>query len=97
MGAQIEVRYNKATVTGVDALFGTAVIASDIRASCALVLAGLIAHGTTSMTGIAHFKRGYDQLDKKLAAVGARISLVDYQDIVMQQHGTQRGKQLKNV
>lgn len=95
MGAQIDVRYNKATITGVDALFGTAVIASDIRASCALVVAGLMAHGTTSMTGINHFKRGYDQLDKKLAALGARISLIDYQDSMMQPYTSHKGQQGK--
>lgn len=75
MGAIIKVEYNKATVTGVDGLFGASVIASDIRGSCALVLAGLVAQGTTTITGIEHWYRGYDALDEKLAHLGARISV----------------------
>jgi len=54
MGAQIQVNYNKAVVTSVEELYGTSVIASDIRASCALVIAGLVAAGKTVMTGIQH-------------------------------------------
>lgn len=75
MGALIKVEYNKATITGVEELFGTSVIASDIRGSCALVLAGLVAHGTTIMTGLHHWQRGYDALDQKLALLGARIHI----------------------
>ena len=75
MGAQITVEHNKATIKGVDELFGTQVIASDIRASCALVLAGLVAQGTTIMTGVAHWKRGYEALEQKLAQLGANIAL----------------------
>lgn len=75
MGAQISVKGDRAYVTGVDALYGTQVIATDIRASCALVLAGLAAHGTTVMTGIHHWKRGYDNLEKKLASLGAAIQI----------------------
>jgi len=76
MGAQIKVEYTKATITGVDDLYGTAVIATDIRASCALALAGLVAHGVTTMTGLHHWTRGYDGLEKKLKAVGARMELM---------------------
>ncbi len=77
MGAQIEVDHAGATVRGVDELFGTAVIASDIRAACALVLAGLAANGTTTVTGINHWKRGYESLEKKLQALGASIQLFE--------------------
>ncbi len=73
MGAQITVAGNTARITGVDELYGAPVIASDIRASCALVLAGLVAKGTTTMTAIHHWRRGYDALEQKLAALGARI------------------------
>jgi len=73
MGAQITVEHNTATITGVDELYGASVIATDIRASCALVIAGLMAKGTTTMTGIHHWKRGYDALEEKLAQLGAHI------------------------
>lgn len=75
MGAQVTVEYNKATVKGVDSLYGAQVIATDIRGSCALVLAALVAKGTTTMSAIHHWKRGYESLDKKLAMLGARISI----------------------
>jgi len=74
MGALIKVEHNTATITGVEQLYGTSVIATDIRASCALVLAGLVAEGKTIMTGIHHFKRGYEALDKKLENLGASIT-----------------------
>jgi len=88
MGAQIEVHYNKAIVTGVDELFGASVIATDIRASCALVIAGLIAHGTTIMTGVSHFKRGYEHLEQKLLLLGASIKLIGAEDVVMRMYKT---------
>jgi UDP-N-acetylglucosamine 1-carboxyvinyltransferase len=75
MGAQIKVEYTKATINGVDELFGTQVIASDIRASCALVLAGMIAHGSTILTGIQHWRRGYEGLEDKLIRLGGRMHL----------------------
>ena len=77
MGAVIQTEGNKAIVTGVDELFGTHVIATEIRGSCALALAGLAAKGTTIMTGIAHWKRCYDNFDQKLAKLGARIKLIE--------------------
>ena len=73
MGAQIKVEHDTAVITGVEELYGANVIATDIRASCALVLAGMMAHGTTILTGLHHFRRGYDALDKKLVALGAKI------------------------
>jgi len=75
MGAQIKVTHNKATIIGVEKLYGASVIATDIRASCALVLAGLVADGSTIMTGIHHWTRGYDGLEKKLACLGAQIAV----------------------
>ncbi|KKP29914.1 MAG: UDP-N-acetylglucosamine enolpyruvyl transferase [candidate division TM6 bacterium GW2011_GWF2_30_66] len=84
MGAQIKVDHDTAIITGVEKLYGASVIATDIRASCALVLAGFVAEGQTVMTGVHHFKRGYDSLDKKLQKLGASIiykSGQDYDDI----------------
>jgi UDP-N-acetylglucosamine 1-carboxyvinyltransferase len=77
MGAMIETYYNKAMVTGVRLLQGAYVVASDIRAAMSLVVAGLMAEGTTIITGIHHWKRGYDNLEHKLAQLGAKIALHD--------------------
>ncbi|QQR49831.1 UDP-N-acetylglucosamine 1-carboxyvinyltransferase [bacterium] len=79
MGAEISINGPIATIRNVDSLYGCEVIANDIRASCALVLAGLVAVGETKMTGIYHWKRGYDQLEKKLAQLGADITLVEHE------------------
>jgi UDP-N-acetylglucosamine 1-carboxyvinyltransferase len=80
MGASIKIEHNKAIVTGVDMLHGTQVVASDIRASTALVIAGLVAQGTTTVLGLQHWKRGYEQAEKKLQRLGAAISL--HEDVV---------------
>jgi UDP-N-acetylglucosamine 1-carboxyvinyltransferase len=73
MGAQIKVEHNKAIVLGVEKLYGASVIATDIRASCALVLAGLVAHGVTRMSGVHHLSRGYEAMPQKLQKLGAHI------------------------
>ena len=89
MGAQIKVDHDTAIITGVEKLYGASVIATDIRASCALVLAGFVAEGQTVMTGVHHFRRGYDSLDKKLQKIGASImykSGQDYDDICNKFH-----------
>ena len=75
MGAQIKVEHNKAIIQGVDKLYGSSVIATDIRASCALVLAGMAAQGTTIMTGIHHWTRGYEGLEHKLSLLGASVKV----------------------
>ena len=75
MGAHIKVNNTKATIIGVDQLYGASVIASDIRASCALVIAGMVAEGTTIIAGVQHWRRGYDALEKKLARLGAMIDI----------------------
>jgi UDP-N-acetylglucosamine 1-carboxyvinyltransferase len=77
MGAQITVEGSRAIIRGVDALYGCEVIASDIRASCALVLAGLAAYGQTKMTGIHHWQRGYDKLEERLGKMGALIHVIN--------------------
>ena len=82
MGAQIVLHGTTATIKGVDALYGTHVIAPDIRGAAALVCAGLVARGYTAMTGIHHLKRGYEELDKKLSHLGAHILWKDGEDYI---------------
>jgi len=57
----------------VDALCGAPVIATDLRASAALVLAGVAAHGTTTVNRVYHIDRGYERIETRLAGLGARI------------------------
>jgi UDP-N-acetylglucosamine 1-carboxyvinyltransferase len=73
MGADITLHGNIATVVGKTALGGTDVMATDLRASSALVLAALVAEGETNIHRIYHLDRGYDNLEKKLEEVGAKI------------------------
>ena len=77
LGAQIEVRDGTAVVTGVDRLNGAAVTASDLRASAALVLAGLAARGETTVHQVHHLDRGYERLEEKLNHLGAEIERVE--------------------
>jgi UDP-N-acetylglucosamine 1-carboxyvinyltransferase len=76
MGARIAVRGSLATVTGVDRLSGAKVMATDLRASASLVLAGLAARGVTEVLRIYHIDRGYEDIVQKLSGVGARIRRV---------------------
>jgi UDP-N-acetylglucosamine 1-carboxyvinyltransferase len=76
MGAQVHKEGAIAIIQGVKELTGAAVMASDLRASAALVLAGLAAKGETRIDRIYHIDRGYERLDKKLNAVGAEIKRV---------------------
>lgn len=76
LGAQIEVEGNTATVNGVDCLDGATVMATDLRASAGLVIAGLVADGETTIERIYHLDRGYDQMETKLRAIGADIERV---------------------
>ena len=73
LGARIEVDGHTAVVTGVPALQGAAVMATDLRASASLVIAGLVAHGETQIDRIYHLDRGYDRMEAKLRAIGADI------------------------
>ncbi len=77
MGADITINGNTAVVRGKAALTGTDVMASDLRASASLVLAGLTARGLTTIHRIYHLRRGYDRLAEKLSSVGARIRFTD--------------------
>ena len=73
MGANIRVDGRQAIVAGPRPLTGAGVIASDLRASASLVLAALVAHGETVIDRVYHIDRGYERIEAKLAAVGARI------------------------
>ena len=73
MGAEIEVRGRAAVVRGVERLVGAQVMATDLRASMSLVLAGLAAEGETQVHRVYHLDRGYERLEEKLQAVGADI------------------------
>jgi UDP-N-acetylglucosamine 1-carboxyvinyltransferase len=76
MGAAIELDGATARIRGVDSLSGAPVMASDLRASAALVLAGLLADGTTEINRVYHIDRGYEMIDEKLGELGAHIERV---------------------
>jgi UDP-N-acetylglucosamine 1-carboxyvinyltransferase len=73
MGADIRIDGARATVTGKTRLSGATVIASDLRASASLVIAGLVADGTTIIDRVYHLDRGYEKIEEKLRSVGANI------------------------
>ncbi|EAU43949.1 UDP-N-acetylglucosamine 1-carboxyvinyltransferase [Salipiger bermudensis] len=76
MGARIDVHGGTATVTGVDKLKGAPVMATDLRASVSLILAGLAAEGETVVNRVYHLDRGYEHVVRKLSGVGAKIERV---------------------
>jgi UDP-N-acetylglucosamine 1-carboxyvinyltransferase len=76
MGADIRVKGNIALVRGVPVLTGAPVVATDLRASAALVLAGLAAKGKTTIQGLHHLDRGYEKLELKLLSLGARLQRI---------------------
>jgi len=73
LGADIKVEGRSAIIKGVRELNSAPVMATDLRASASLVLAGLAAGGTTTISRVYHLDRGYEHLEQKLAAVGAKI------------------------
>jgi UDP-N-acetylglucosamine 1-carboxyvinyltransferase len=76
MGANIRVKGNHAIITGVPFLSGAPVMATDLRASAALVLAGLAARGKTTVMGLHHLDRGYEDIEGKLSQLGAKITRI---------------------
>ena len=74
MGANIKLKGNIATIQGKSELFGADVMATDLRASSALVLAALVAKGESHIHRIYHLDRGYENLEAKLTGLGAKIS-----------------------
>jgi UDP-N-acetylglucosamine 1-carboxyvinyltransferase len=77
LGAKIDIEGNTAIVHGVEKITGATVMATDLRASACLVIAGLVAQGETIIDRIYHLDRGYDHIEQKLTAVGARIERVN--------------------
>lgn len=73
MNANIEVEGNTAIITGIPQLDGAHVMATDLRASASLIIAGLVAHGETVIDRIYHLDRGYERIEQKLSALGAQI------------------------
>jgi UDP-N-acetylglucosamine 1-carboxyvinyltransferase len=80
MGAQIEVQGGTATVTGVDRLKGAPVMATDLRASVSLILAGLAAEVETTVSRVYHLDRGYERIEDKLGACGANVQRMQDDD-----------------
>ncbi|MEN9984821.1 MAG: hypothetical protein RI925_323 [Pseudomonadota bacterium] len=76
MGARIDTEGNTAMITGVPRLSGATVMATDLRASASLVIAGLVADGVTLVDRIYHLDRGYEHIEQKLAGVGANIERI---------------------
>jgi UDP-N-acetylglucosamine 1-carboxyvinyltransferase len=76
MGANIQVKGNNAIIQGVEKLYGAKVMATDLRASAALVVAGLFADGMTTVEGLHHLDRGYENIESKLRSLGAKIDRV---------------------
>lgn len=80
MGASIKVDSGTAVIQGVESLSGAPVMASDLRASAALVLAALAAQGETEITRVYHIDRGYEQIDDKLSMIGAKVERISYEE-----------------
>jgi UDP-N-acetylglucosamine 1-carboxyvinyltransferase len=76
MGADIRLEGNRAVVRGVKQLSGAPVMATDLRASVSLILAGLVANGMTEVSRVYHLDRGYEHIEKKLSALGAAIQRI---------------------
>ena len=73
MGAQVRIEGNTAITTGVEQLKSAPLMATDLRASASLVLAGLVARGDTEVDRIYHIDRGYETIEEKLSNLGAQI------------------------
>ncbi|MBR5976704.1 MAG: UDP-N-acetylglucosamine 1-carboxyvinyltransferase, partial [Clostridia bacterium] len=80
MGGEIEVNGKVAVITGVDHLNGSPVKADDLRAGAAMIIAGLIARGTTEIENVVYIDRGYESVVEKFKAIGADISRVSFED-----------------
>lgn len=82
MGADVTLKGNYALIKGVDRLVGTSVMATDLRASASLIVAGLAAEGETVVSRVYHIDRGYERIEAKLSALGAEISRVPEEEAV---------------
>lgn len=81
MGAQIKLNGNNAMIKGVEKLTGAPVMATDLRASASLILAGLVAEGETKVERIYHVDRGYERIEEKLSMIGADIKRASSRDL----------------
>ncbi len=98
MGADIRVKGSAAIVSGVTFLSGAPVTATDLRASAALILAGLAARGTTIVQELKHLDRGYENIEQKLQGVGAKIRrITDPNELSVEVSGTDRLSQTDEV
>ena len=79
MGAHIQILGNKAKIYGGSKLYGAEIMATDLRASVCLVLAGLVAKGKTILNRIYHLDRGYEEIENKLSNCGAKIKRLKWQ------------------
>ena len=80
MGADIKIKGNSALIRGVPQLSGAPVMATDLRASAALIIAGLAGKGITIIQGLQHLDRGYENIEAKFQSLGAKIRRIpDYQ------------------
>ena len=77
MGGVIRVERNVAVVDGIERFSGAAISAPDLRAGAALVIAALQAEGVTRIDGVGYIKRGYENFDKKIAALGGKIEYIN--------------------
>ena len=73
LGAKIKVDHNSAWIKGVESLKGAQVMSTDIRASAALIIGGLVADGITEVQRVYHIDRGYEKIEEKFSAIGAKI------------------------
>ena len=76
MSGSIQIRGRVATITGVEGFTGAPVMATDLRASASLVIAGLVAEGVTEVRRVYHIDRGYERIETKFAGIGASIERV---------------------
>ena len=76
LGANIELKENAAIIRGIGKLTGAKVMSTDLRASASLILAGLVAEGTTEVLRVYHIDRGYESIERKLHSLGADIERV---------------------
>ena len=82
MGAKITAQGKVAFFEGVDKLVGAPVYAPDLRAGAALVIAGIVAEGTTQIYNVEHIDRGYEKIEQKFIELGAKIKRVDQDEII---------------
>ncbi len=92
MGANIELQGNTAVVTGINKLYAAPIMATDLRASASLVIAGLVADGHTLIDRIYHIDRGYDRIEQKLSELGAKIRRITGQEYARMMVGDEQPK-----